>query len=829
MLISGSPNLTNFDFEVQLDISQAVPKAIVTDISTYTGTGNLNIIGIVIRIVDPSNLILPQTIYPPNVDIYPGLTSTSKNLPYYNGQVKWGNYRIYATLIDQDGTQYAWTDSTGVGFKSINLCKPNSLSNATLNFGGLNLSVNPDCDTGLMIVQDGGTGFSYNGVTPSETETALIITYPIDTTGTTAQQTATFIPFTFPLTVSGIYAIQGTVNQTYQLTETTSVKAGYYYQNSFDVQCGYSLCKALCDFEKLWDEVKSCSPANPNLLFQKLKTFLLILGLLVKVQAFKNCGKKFGDLLEQFRIIGGFACNCECAPQGIAPQPLMLGGGTLVKGDMCGDIDLTLTHFLGNVKIDASDVSYEVVAAADQVDFVTITPTEGTCSKTFTISIDFDAAIAAAAITVCIDDTAFVTPCGDDETGELGNFLLPFATIKAAVASTTSNSGHHVHVYPGTYAEASINIGSDAVEKTGLNYYFEPGVTISSTGTMWFFNAGTGSVVIRGAGILKSTTIVIDANVAYDFDIECLSIESTNTGLSSCIELIGGGEFRLKCSYVKSSGGSCFDIRSIGGTGYVECDLLDSFTSVGALPAVRFKDVTSTGVVWQFKAGLAKSIANSAGQFGTITMDTGNTGNPKVYYYGNVEFAPTATGTFNGGIVVQSGTLFFEGDVIGTAAFGCGLISVAGTLVVRNSRIRVNGSTSSALSFPTAASGICILENCQLVSDAPTAGRATILFYSAAPAPTLQAKSCWIKNEDTTGANACISMNTAQAGLTPTLILDSCNLYSASATGTPLNTTVASNTRLTNCWANLANGGAGVFTNLLQAMNVDADLLFYIP
>ena len=413
MQINSSPNISNFDFTALFDISIPVPKATVTDISTYIGSGDTNIIGIVIKIVDPTNLAFTTTVYPPNVDIYPGLTSFSINLPYYNGQVTWGQYKVYATLIDQDGTQYDWSDSgTGIGYKTINLCKPNSLSNAVNNYGGLNLDVDPNCDLGMLIVQDNGTGFTYNGITPSATETALTVTYPIDTTGTVSQQTATFIPFTFPLTIAGVYSIQGTVIQTYPLTDTTTVKAAYYYQNTFDVQCGYTLCKALCDYEKLVADVTSCSPVNPNQATQQLRTLVLVIAELGKIAWFKRCGKNFGDILERLRKIGGFQCNCDCAPQGISIAPLYMSGGTIVKGNMCGDIDLTLTQFMGNIKIDASDITY-LVAASSLQDFITVTPTDGVCSKTFTISIDVCAMLATTTLS-CIGDVNVSSPAIQD-------------------------------------------------------------------------------------------------------------------------------------------------------------------------------------------------------------------------------------------------------------------------------------------------------------------------------------------------------------------------------------------------------------------------------
>jgi hypothetical protein len=440
--------------------------------------------------------------------------------------------------------------------------------------------------------------------------------------------------------------------------------------------------------------------------------------------------------------------------------------------------------------------------------------------------------INGTTLVLCVQNTAFVTPCGSDTTGALGDFTKPFKTIKAAVSSTTSNSGHLVYVYPGTYNESLINKNNSGVEMVGISFYFSAGVTVQGLSSPVFSSTVTaGTIDIDGDGVFTSTTdVFVTSTVNVTYNVRCKSIDNTgNISTGGAALNITSGSLSLNCLRVSATGGNCFNIRAGATIGYVTCNLIDNSNSATANAAVRFKDITVAGAKWIFHVGLTKSNSGSDGLFSTITLDSGNTGNPVIYYYGNVELAPTATGTFNGGIGVNTGTFIFEGDVTNTTGFGCGLVSISGSLTVRNSRIRVSGSTSSALSFPTAANGICILENCQLVSNAPTAGRATVIFYSGTPNPTLQARNCWIKNEDTTGANACISMNTAQAGLTPTLILDSCNLYSASATGTPLHTAVASNTRLTNCWANKANGGGGAFTNLIQAMNIDADLLFYIP
>lgn len=395
MVITTSPNVSNFDFDALLDISTATAKAVLTDISTYISGGQANIIGINFKIIDPNNIAFHDTVYPPDIDLTPGLTDFEVNLPSFNGAVKWGNYKIYATLIDEDGTQYQWEEN-GLNYKAIKLCKPNTLIGAKGNFGGMQLLSDFDCDTNTLLVED-GTGYVYNGVVATETDTDVTVTYPVDPTGTPSYQTSTFMPFTLPISLSGVYSISAQVIQTYQYTETTSVKVAYKYQKSTDVQCGFTLCKALCEYEKLANDIKNCvfkSVAETN---EKQRQFLLISGLLVKIYSFgKNCGKTFNvaTILEEIREIGNFTCDCDCTPAAIVPQPVY-ATGTIVKGNMCGDIDMVLTQVGTSVQIDLSDMHYAFSIPEEISDYVSMTPVVVGCTTTYTLNIDFCAAIEA--------------------------------------------------------------------------------------------------------------------------------------------------------------------------------------------------------------------------------------------------------------------------------------------------------------------------------------------------------------------------------------------------------------------------------------------------
>lgn len=430
----------------------------------------------------------------------------------------------------------------------------------------------------------------------------------------------------------------------------------------------------------------------------------------------------------------------------------------------------------------------------------------------------------------CLSNTLFVSTCGDDTTALIGNPMRPYQTIKGAVTAATSNASQLIYVFPGTYSESAINKTNAGTEKVGISYYFSPNTIVSGGGSpVWNSSATAGNITIRGAGVFTSaaSNVITAATTAVVYDIECKSID--NTGGSGSTISFSIGTLYLKCTSVTATGGNCFDIRTGATTGYVTCDLIDNSSSALQASAVHFKDITASGAKWTFDVGLTKSNANSSGLFQAVCLDTGNTGLPIVYYNGNVEFSPSSSGTYNGGIGCNTGTLIFTGDIKNTTSFGWGAVSVGGKLVLKDARIRVTGATSAAIFLVQpfgVTAGLCIAENCEFVSDSANPGYATCLFSSATNtgAYTLQMTACKIKNEDTSGTSACVSLNNAAN----VIIMDSCNLYTASATGTPFHTTVAANTRLTNCWANKVNGGIGVFTDLVQAMNVDADLLFYV-
>lgn len=417
-------------------------------------------------------------------------------------------------------------------------------------------------------------------------------------------------------------------------------------------------------------------------------------------------------------------------------------------------------------------------------------------------------------ISRCVQNTAFVTPCGDDVTGTIGNFFKPFKTIKAAVKATTSDSGNLVYVFPGTYAETLINKGTDNIEKTGVDYYFSPGTTVLSINNSCWVAALTGSTVIRGAAIFQSTVDAFTSTASYNFDIECQSIQSLGTA-NSAISIHGGGTFRLKCSSVTSTGAACMDIRTVTSTGYVECDLFDNQNGALGSPCVKF-DAGGTHN-WIFKVKELKTTSNLDGNCGGVVVK--NT-TAKVYWSGNVfQNNPSSPTGFCGGVTVNGGELIFNGDI--TTITGHGAICIAGTLVLNSCIIRGGGNDACAIcSLAPPGNGLLIANNCMLVNSSnyqPTVS------HQSSVVTSMQLTGCLIVNENNSSASINIAVtNTAQR-----IRLTNCVMYTPYSGGVSLLAVVAINTQIINCWANKPT--SGTITDLVQPINVDSDIILTIP
>jgi hypothetical protein len=102
---------------------------------------------------------------------------------------------------------------------------------------------------------------------------------------------------------------------------------------------------------------------------------------------------------------------------------------------------------------------------------------------------------------------------GNDATGAVGDFTLPYATLLAA--QTAAPSGTTIVVRPGAYTSAPLG-------KNGVNWYFTPGATVNFTGTGWRVLTTNVAYKVRGSGVFNCVGIFAQATLAdANIDIEC--------------------------------------------------------------------------------------------------------------------------------------------------------------------------------------------------------------------------------------------------------------------------------------------------------------------
>jgi hypothetical protein len=146
----------------------------------------------------------------------------------------------------------------------------------------------------------------------------------------------------------------------------------------------------------------------------------------------------------------------------------------------------------------------------------------------------------------------------------LGSINVPFLTLDAA--SAVAVAGDLIHVFPGAYT-ATGNIA-----KSGVNWHFENGVTVTKTTSGELFNT-TGHTVgfnISGkARFIKTTNsgeLFYFAAASLEYNIECLSVKSSVVG-SPIFTITGGGlSLYMKIDYANHSGSHILNL-AYGGNG----------------------------------------------------------------------------------------------------------------------------------------------------------------------------------------------------------------------------------------------------------------------
>lgn len=121
---------------------------------------------------------------------------------------------------------------------------------------------------------------------------------------------------------------------------------------------------------------------------------------------------------------------------------------------------------------------------------------------------------------------------GNDATGAVGDFSLPYASLIAA--QNAAPAGTTIVVRPGAYTSGTLG-------KNGVNWYFLPGATVAFTATS-AFNVLTTNVAykVRGSGVFNCSSNFAQSTLSgSDIDFECDTV--------TCLRLdITNGTVRIK-------------------------------------------------------------------------------------------------------------------------------------------------------------------------------------------------------------------------------------------------------------------------------------------
>lgn len=763
-----------FDYSVNYNLNTKLIT--ITDTSTYINSAGVS--GIVFTMTAPNGAT-------GTLSISHGGSGTIA-MPTINGGVVYGFYTISGVLTDTT-TSYTYAKA------AFNICKPTQCDGTKNSDGCLDTTVAFFCLDNKVLYAD-NTSYTYKDTDATTVTRDVTVIDPNNVTQVDSSNSSSF--YISPI-VNGRYSFTIINSAVYTFSDSVTVTIVYQASNQqYTAACDINLCDFECPLSELEAEITllgNNGSAEYRNLIVKRDEISFLLGL-ANIQI--RCGSdNTSDTISRLEKLTGVKCSCGCGGTNVN-LPICCEQ-TIVMTEGGGDIELEQTTSGDTTTFTISDQHYDFTAGTG------ISISEVTAGTTTTVT------ISSSSSDILVANTAFVSKSGNDSTGVMGDFSKPFLTIKKAVGACTSNSNHLVYVFPGSYSEASLTIGTDAVEKTGLNYYFSPGVIVVSVGNT-FKTSIVGTTIIRGGGIFQASSDVIDSNANCDWDVQCTSLQMTGA-TSSGVFFRGGGTFKLKCSTITSTGGGCVDIRSVTSTGYVECDLFDNQTGAASTPCVKMS-LTGTHL-WTFYVKELKTMSNAANNCGGV-VNIAAAG--KIYWKGNIFQNQTVAAGFCAAISVNTGIIVYQGDI--TTVTGYGGICISGTLALNNATVRVGGDWAALAILDPPGDGLLIANNCMLVNTSATI--ATIS-HSAGSTGSMQLGSCLISNLSTNASSRTVQLTNASQALR----MNNCNLYLGAGAGNSIQIDANVNGRFVNCWTNKTTAGAFTLTNLISAINVDADLI----
>ena len=398
MIISGSPDISSLAVRVTFDISGTTPSISLVNLSTGS---HLQLCSWAFTAYSPSvTPIHLGDINDPDIDPSSSawttyvLSDTWPKNPYNSYQVEWSGaeYIFFVTVKDSIGNIYTtqYTNS-----QKVSIAPPPNLSQDYLSYFGIASSnVSVQCNNGAVFFMD-NTDFTYQGSGGTKLSSTLLVSYPLDNTGS-RQADFNLINYSsalVPVTINSpnYQFIQSSIYD-YDYGNDTHVKIRYQLSGTFGVWCGINLLPLVAVLTKYFYKIAT-NGFSDMASAQKRGVLILFEYAMIETGILQPLAGAC-DIPEHIRNIEnltGFECFSECcnAQSGIIPQSgsSVIGGYNFIVNKLGGSISSAsiFTTNGNNITLNIGDVTYIVdITANSPADITALKVTPQTTGDGFT-------------------------------------------------------------------------------------------------------------------------------------------------------------------------------------------------------------------------------------------------------------------------------------------------------------------------------------------------------------------------------------------------------------------------------------------------------------
>ena len=405
MLNPPSNDISVLGANVTFDISGTLPLISVENTSEGTGLANVTWWFIA---TSPSNTPI-HTGSETQPDITGVWTTHTLNdsWPRPFNSIEWSGAPYKVVMYAKDGAGNIYSETF-----TASICRPagnTQLSKNPYGVGSVNLQTK--CEQAKLFFQN-TTDVSYKGSEGEMISSTLRVIYPVDETNnipdpfTISNFSVALVPISYS---SDNYQFVTEQVYEYEVSDDTFVRILYRLRKTFPVYCNIDLFPLVCEYIKLIDDVENgnCSDvasANKKLMLINSKMALVFTGLLQPLT-----GVDVPALIQEIEEIGGFACNCCAAPSGIIPTTAsIIDGYSFSVDNLGGDVDGNFVVTGSNIQLQVWDKSYVFNIGAStlsQTSAFSVTPTDSTYSKTYSLNVDLGVLASDLATAIAADGT----------------------------------------------------------------------------------------------------------------------------------------------------------------------------------------------------------------------------------------------------------------------------------------------------------------------------------------------------------------------------------------------------------------------------------------